>query len=60
MGRGVKMKLDDEFKFGKCKGQQVEDVIEDDPQYMRWLCENTKIDFADDVLEKLEKREQRK
>ena len=54
------MNLESEFKFGKHKGGQVEDVIEDDPAYIRWLCENTKTQFDDDVLEALERRESRR
>jgi len=34
------MGLQDVFKFGKHKGEQLEDVIEDDPDYIRWCCEN--------------------
>ena len=54
------MNLESIFKFGKHKGQQVEDVVEDDPSYVRWLCENTETDFDDEVLESLERREARK
>ena len=54
------MTLEDTFKFGKYKGQQVEDVIDDDPSYVRWLCENTETHFDDEVLETLSKREARK
>lgn len=54
------MTLENIFKFGKYKGHQVEDVIEDDPEYVRWLCENTETSFDEEVLEALEKRERRK
>jgi len=54
------MGLDSVFNFGKYKGEQVEDVVEDDPSYIRWLCEKTSTEFCDDVLEALEKREARK
>lgn len=52
--------LDDIFAFGKFKGQQVEDVIEDSPGYVRWLCENTDCAFDEEALQSLEKREARK
>lgn len=48
------------FKFGKYKGQQVEDVLTDDPEYIKWLCENTDIMFDEETLEKLEKELARK
>lgn len=54
------MNLQSEFKFGKCKGDQVEDVLEDDPSYIRWMVENTNTQFDDEVLEALEKREARR
>ena len=54
------MNLESEFKFGKHKGEQVEDVVEDNPEYIRWLCENTKTQFDEDVLEALERREGRR
>lgn len=53
------MNLETTIPFGKHKGHQIEDVIEDDPAYIRWLCENTDHDFDDDVYEALEKRERR-
>jgi len=52
--------LESEMPFGKHKGAQVEDLIEDHPEYIRWLCENTSTGFDDDVLEMLEKREARR
>ena len=54
------MNLESEFTFGKYKGSQVEDVIEDDPEYIRWLCENTGKYFDDEVHEALERRERRR
>jgi hypothetical protein len=54
------MNLEGTLKFGKYKGQQVEDVVEDDPGYIRWLVENTDTHFDDEVLETLSKREARR
>lgn len=54
------LKLESELKFGKHAGKQLEDLIEDEPDYVRWLCENTSILFADECYEALERREQRK
>lgn len=54
------LKLDDDMPFGKHKGKQIEDLVEDEPSYIRWLCENANTEFDDTVLEALEKREARK
>lgn len=52
--------LESDMPFGKHKGSQIEDLIEDEPEYVRWLCENTDIQFDDECLEALERREQRR
>ena len=54
------MKLDSEFRFGQHKGEQLEDVVEDDPEYVRWLAEEKDFYFDDEVYEALEKRGRRK
>lgn len=56
----AQLTLQHEMPFGKFKGQQIEDLVEDEPGYVRWLCENTNVDFEDMVLEALERRERRK
>ncbi len=43
------------FTFGKHEGQQLEDVIEDDPDYIGWLARD-EFDFDDEVLELIGKR----
>lgn len=48
--------LDDLFSFGKHKGNQVEDVIEDDPGYIAWVVENGVCEFDEEVLELIAKR----
>lgn len=50
------MSLDDLFTFGKHKGDQLEDVIYDDPDYIAWCCENGVVFFDDDALELISKR----
>lgn len=53
--------LDDSMPFGKHKGSQIEDLVEDNPSYIRWLCENsTHVEFDEAVLEALSKRENRR
>ena len=42
--------LDDELSFGKYKGKTVEEVLEDDPTYLRWCLENVPSFVVDDVL----------
>ena len=32
--------LDHKLTFGKHKGKTIEDVLEDDPRYLRWCMEN--------------------
>lgn len=49
------MGLEDIFNFGKHKGHQVEDVIEDDLEYIVWLVEERDFHFDDEVLEKIER-----
>ncbi len=34
------MKTTDEFTFGKHQGETLEDVCEDDPEYIIWLSKN--------------------
>ena len=50
------MTLEDLFTFGKHKGQQLEDIIEDDPDYIRWLCEETELHFDEEALELIAKK----
>lgn len=49
------MNLESMFTFGAHKGEQVEDVIMDDRQYVLWLIEEKDFAFDEDVLEELEK-----
>lgn len=50
------MKLDDIFLFGKHLGDQLEDVIEDDPKYIEWLCEDEIVNFDEEALELIAKK----
>lgn len=50
------MGLEDEFKFGKHKGHQLEDVIEDDPDYIEWCVKNEVVDFDEETLELISKK----
>ncbi len=48
--------LDSILSFGKYKGYQIEDVIEDDPKYISWLIENTQHTFDEEAMQLLQKR----
>lgn len=44
--------LDDIFQFGKHKGSQVEDVIEDHPDYIEWLIKNEVREFDEEAMQR--------
>lgn len=50
------MGIDDIFTFGKHKGEQLEDVIEDDPEYVEWLCQEEIVNFDDEAYELISKK----
>lgn len=50
------LRLDDFLYFGKHKGMQVEDLLDDDPGYLCWLYEENAEIFDSEVLKEMEKR----
>jgi len=50
------MALDDIFTFGKHRGEQLEDVIEDDPDYIEWLVQDRIVEFDEEALELISKK----
>ncbi len=48
--------LDSVIFFGKHEGNQIEDIIEDDPRYIVWMYEQDNFGFDDDVIKVLEKK----
>ena len=50
------MTLECIFDFGAKKGQQLEDVIEDDPDYIGWLVMEQVIGFDEEACELISKR----
>ena len=48
--------LEDFLGFGKHKGEQIEDILHDDPSYLSWLYETKDELFAEDVIAALENR----
>ena len=52
--------LEDQFPFGKHKGQIVADILRDDADYLRWWIENVDdYDLTDDIQEALDDEEWR-
>ena len=43
--------LDSVFTFGKYKGEQVEDILDDDREYIVWLTESTDVEFDTEVYD---------
>lgn len=39
------------LRFGKYAGNDVQDILDNDPLYIDWLQSNTDMDFAWDILE---------
>ena len=50
------MGLEDEFTFGKHKGQQLEDVITDHPDYIQWLISEGVVLFDEEAMELITKK----
>jgi len=50
------LSLDYIFTFGKHRGEMLEDVIEDDPYYMKWIAEEDIRLLDEEVMQKLEKK----
>lgn len=43
--------LEDMMPFGKHRMCQIEDLVYDEPGYMRWLAEDTDTDLDQEVLD---------
>lgn len=50
------MGLEGIFTFTKHEGDQLEDVIYDDPDFIEWCCNNEVINFDEEALELISKR----
>lgn len=37
------------FKFGKYKGETVEDILVDDPSYIIWIADKRIMDFSTEI-----------
>lgn len=47
---------DDVMKFGKHKGESIEDLIYDQPDYVLWLYDNEVVEFDEETTKLLEDR----
>lgn len=45
--------MDDVFPFGKYKDLLVADVVEEDPDYIKYIIQQTAHDFTDEVKDAL-------
>lgn len=55
MNKHGQLRLSDLIPFGKKhKGDQVEDLIYDDPSYLAWCVNEEVCEFDDEVIKQLE------
>lgn len=60
-GRRYKpLELEDPIPFGKHKCELVKHVVEDDPSYIEWMIDNTSVEFEEEVLDLMEKKDRAK
>ena len=45
--------MDDAMTFGKHKGTEIEEILDDDPEYLKWAAENTDTEFDAEVMDKI-------
>ena len=48
------LRLSDSMPFGKHKGDEIEDLIYDNPSYLAWCVNEEVIEFDDEVIKQLE------
>lgn len=44
------------MRFGKYSGESLKDIFENDPDYLKWLHENTDFELHAELLEQLENK----
>jgi len=47
------IEINDTLKFGKYKGKLVDDVLQHDAQYFKFLLNNTNIKLSQELIEKV-------
>lgn len=50
------LRLSDTMPFGKYKGEQIEDLIYDEPNYIAWLYNEEVVEFDIYVIQELEEK----
>ena len=50
------LRLSDVMPFGKYNGEQIEDLIYDQPGYMAWCFNEDVVDFDEEVVKQLEEK----
>jgi len=48
--------LDSTMPFGMHTGEMIEDMLDDEPDYMSWLYEQSNIEFDLEVIRQMEDR----
>lgn len=51
------MCLESVFEFGKYDGRSLDEVLEEDPRYIKWLHKEGLVELDDEVLDELKERE---
>lgn len=49
-----KLRLSDAMPFGKHKGEEIEDLIYDHPNYLAWCFNEEVVSFDGEVIKQLE------
>lgn len=49
--KNTSLQLTDKLTFGKFKDCRICDVVETDWEYLKWLSQNTKVNFSKSVLD---------
>ena len=48
--------IDDRVPFGKYEGREMAQVLENDAEYLKWILDNTDIEFCPDLEFSIEDR----
>lgn len=46
------LEMDTTLEFGKYQGERVEDILKDDPGYLKWLAEQG-VEMDEEILNEL-------
>ena len=45
--------MDDKMPFGQYKDTEIEEILGDDPEYLKWVAEDTDTEFDAEVMDKI-------